>query len=131
MAGPLQTAIGQVLGAVGATALIGKKLSNDERQVREKEAKLAEKAEKEAKKSQKKDSEIVSKTINEAQKKKLASSVIFDKQGKPLATYEELAELLSSQKTSSTLASSLRSMVATQERRKVLMQRKQEKEQVK
>ena len=130
--GPIQTAIGQMLGAASATAIVGKKLNEDARQAREEETKLAEKEAKAAQKKDKskKEDEIVSKALLEAQQNGTASpsSIIFDKSGKPLATYQEMAELLSSQRMDSTLTARLRTMVATQERRKILEAKKKERE---
>ena len=122
MAGQIQTAIGQVLGASAASLLVAKKVRDDERQVRENEQKAAEKESKAAEKEAKAAAKEKAKAVKTAQDKGVdsPSTILFDKAGKPIATYEEMAELLSSEKTSATLTSNLRTLVATRERRKVL-----------
>lgn len=172
MAGPIQTAIGQALGAAAGAVALGKKFNENERQATEKAAAQREKEEKEQKAAlqEAKDKRDADKALKEkqaleaakaaeeekaqkkadkkeasdiateadlinfgaspeaakayllAQKRGIASPqrMIFDKSGKPLATYEEMAELLADQSLSETYSSQLRTRKAVKVRRQLL-----------
>lgn len=119
--GPIQTALGQMLGALGGAAMVGKNINEDARQAREKETKLAEKADKEkAKEAQK--NQVASEAVKLAQEKGIASpsSIIFDYSGKPIGTYEEVAALLAEHKASARREARAKAKNAIQERMKML-----------
>ena len=119
--GPIQTALGQMLGALGGAAMVGKNINEDARQAREKETMLAEKADKEkAKEAQK--NQVASEAVKLAQEKGIASpsSIIFDYSGKPIGTYEEVAALLAEHKSSARREARLKAKNAIQERIKML-----------
>lgn len=133
--GPIQTAIGQALGAIEATVAVGKKLQNDERQASEKQAAEAEKMEKaqrtaEAEKQkaegeQSGNQDLAEKAVKLAQDQKLASprSILFDEHAKPLASYDELAAVLSRNSLAKSLESKKRTKNRLEERRKRIQQR--------
>ena len=172
MAGPIQTAIGQALGAVAGGLAIGKKISDDERQTAKKEADEAEKKAKadEATAKAAKAEELKKQEVQEkeaaalkAEKKEKAAAlkeekeeasavateadliafgaspeaaeasriaqqrgtgspnrIIFGKDGKPLATYSEMAMILSDQSLSELYSSRLRTKNAVKTRRELL-----------
>ena len=97
MAGPIQSAIGSLLGSVGAAAALGKKLY-DEGQAPQKEGDQKEqKAKAEKPMDQNK---VIAKTLKMAQDKKLESpkNYIFDEKGSLLANYSEVASVLARQR---------------------------------
>ncbi len=172
MAGPIQTAIGQALGAVAGGLAIGKKISDDERQTAKKEADEAEKKAKadeatakanqaeQLKKQKEQEKEEASAKLEKKEKaealreeKEEASAVateadlialgaspeaaeayriaqqrgtgspnriIFGQDGKPLATYSEMATILSDQSLSDLYSSRLRTKNAVKTRRDLL-----------
>ena len=172
MAGPIQTAIGQALGAVAGGLAIGKKISDDERQTAKKEADEAEKKAKadeatakanqaeQLKKQKEQEKEEAAAKLEKKEKaaalkeeKEEASAVateadliafgaspeaaeayriaqqrgtgspnriIFSKDGKPLATYSEMAMILSDQSLSELYSSRLRTKNAVKTRRELL-----------
>ncbi len=172
MAGPIQTAIGQALGAVAGGLAIGKKISDDERQTAKKEADEAEKKAKadeatakanqaeQLKKQKEQEKEEAAAKLEKKEKaealreeKEEASAVateadlialgaspeaaeayriaqqrgtgspnriIFGQDGKPLATYSEMATILSDQSLSDLYSSRLRTKNAVKTRRDLL-----------
>lgn len=179
MAGPIQTAIGQALGAVAGAVALGKKFNDDERQAAKEEAAtrakedkaqkdalqkekdkrdadkaLKEKHEAEAKKAEEKEAQFAAeaklkkkaekeeakdvaieadlinfgaspeaaKAYLLAQKRGIAAPkrILFDKSGKPMATYAEMAQLLADESLSDTYSSQLRTRRAVKVRRQLL-----------
>ena len=108
--GPIQTALNKLVGSVSAAVVGGAKLKDHEGQIREEEA-AALKAERAKKAAEKKEaaavateadlrnlgaSDIEARAYRLAQERGIANPkrMIFDKEGKPIATYEEMATLL-------------------------------------
>ena len=92
MAGLIQTALGQLLGAVGGAVVAGKKLyEKHEGQALQEEEEKSDKG-----------SSEVAKTYKIAQEKGITApeKIIFDEKGTPLATKAELAELMAKQSLS-------------------------------
>lgn len=116
--GPIQTAIGQALGAVGAAALVGKKLNEED----EKQA-AKEKAAKES--EEKKKAKLAAKAIKTAQDKKIDSpKQVYFKEDEPLATSNEMASVLANQSLHNALNSKARSRDKVRARKQMLMKRK-------
>lgn len=143
MPSPIQTAIGRALGAVAATAAVGKKLENDERQIGEarKEKEIAlENAQSKAQEKEAADLKEASavaleadligqgaslqaaKAYRLAQERGIAapSRIIFDEAGQPIATYQEMGKILSDQARGDFISSRLRGKNAINERRALL-----------
>lgn len=118
--GPIQTAIGQALGAVGGAALVGKKLyEGNEGQAPKKEGdKKPEKAE---------DTSAAAKALKTAQDKKLDAPkqlYFWGNTEEPLATSNEIASLLATQSLGNAISSKKRSRDKVRERKQMLMKRK-------
>ena len=125
MAGLIQTAIGQLLGATGAAIAAGGKAheKNERQAIQEgEEEKEAQAVATEADLQIAGASPEAAKAYRLAQERGSASPerIIFDKDGKPLATYSEMAELLAGQSLNNTFSARLRSKHKIQERRKLL-----------
>ena len=136
MPGPIQTAINQVLGITAGVVAGGKKYFEHERQIKLKEEQARAKEEEQAAAEEKEAravateadlrnlgaSEVEARAYRLAQERGLASPkrLIFDEAGKPIATYEEMASLLSSQSLSGTLSSRLRGKQAVKTRKELL-----------
>ena len=119
MAGPIQTAIGQALGATAAIAAVGKKLNEDERQAAEE--KPAEETEKKAKAA------TMAKAIKTAQDKKIDSPkqlFFWGQDTEPLATSNEMASVISSVALQNATASKQRARDKVRERKQALAKRK-------
>lgn len=109
--GPIQTALGQALGAVGGATLMAKKMYDNEGQVIQKET--TEET------TKKEDAETAAKVVKVAQDKKLAQpkQIIYDiASGAPLATSGEMASLLSRVSYANALNSKQRSKQSFQNR---------------
>ena len=134
--GPIQTALNKLVGSVSAAVVGGAKLKDHEGQIREEEA-AALKAERAKKAAEKKEaaavateadlrnlgaSDIEARAYRLAQERGIANPkrMIFDKEGKPIATYEEMATLLADNSLSGTLSSRLRGKKAVKLRRELL-----------
>lgn len=121
--GPIQTAIGQLLGAVGGATLAGSKLANEnERQ--------AAKQERAQTKEAGKDSDAVAKAIKTAQQNKIDSpqTVYFwGNSEEAIGTADQIASVLSMQATHNATSSKKRSRDIVRERKKKLMARKLER----
>lgn len=138
MAGPIQTAINQILGSVAGGIALGKKLKNDEGQADKKKQEISEEqaeGDKEAAAvATEADliglgaSETAAKAYRLAQERGTASPerIVFDENGKPLATYNEIASLLASQSLSNSYTSKLRSKQAVKIRKQMLEGRSHE-----
>ena len=86
--GPIQTALGQALTAVGGAAIVGKKIADEraERQVAEKQEKEAKEGEARAK--------AMAEALSQAVSYKISEPIYFAKSGEPLATTNEMAALV-------------------------------------
>ena len=121
--GPIQTAIGQAMGAIGGAAVLGKKMQED-----------AEKAERQAaKKATTKENEKakgpspMAKAIKTAQDKKLDSPkqvYFWGQDPEPLATSSELASVLANTSLQNATAAKGRAREKVRARRQALMKRK-------
>lgn len=102
MAGPIQSAIGSLLGSVGAAAALGKKLYDEGQAPKEKGDQKEQKAKAEKPMDQNK---VIAKTLKMAQDKKLESpkNYIFDEKGSLLANYSEVASILARQRLSNAI----------------------------
>lgn len=125
MAGLIQTAIGQLLGATGAAVAAGAKAhAKNEGQAKQTEAeeKEASAVATEADLRMMGASPEAAKAYRLAQERGSTSPerIIFDKDGKPLATYAEMAELLAGETLKNSFSSRLRSKKKIEERRKLL-----------
>lgn len=147
--GPIQTAVGQLLGVAGGVAVASKKLKYENERQADKEQPAAQEANPylEAEMEKEKERKSVSKSIMEnaqtkhevnkkmqdadsdiakaialAQKKKLASprNVLFDESGRALATYRELATVLSRNEAQQVLQQKRKSKNAVKDRRAML-----------
>lgn len=127
MAGPIQTAIGQMLGAFSGATLAAKKLANDEGQAKEEKQ---EKPESEAAKPS--EQKEAAKAYKIAQDRGATSTerIIFDEKGQPLGTYDELSVLVSRQALENYRSSRRRTKSAINERKK-LLSKESEKEEAK
>lgn len=149
MAGPIQTAIGQALGAAAAAGVVAKKLSYDERQAsqaKEKEEKAEAEAQRMAKEQIRAEDKEASAVALEADLINMGASpeaakayrlaqerglgkpqrLLFDESGKPLATYEEVATILSMQAKETSLSARLRGKDKVKARREMLEGRSHE-----
>lgn len=134
--GRIQTAIGRLLGTVSGAALAGLKVYQHEGQIKTQKAEeLAKNAAQEAEEQKEAQavateadvqnlgaSEIEAKAYRLAQERGLADPkrIIYDEAGKPLATYEEMASLLSDENLTGTLTSQLRTQDAIKARKNLL-----------
>ena len=86
--GPIQTALGQALTAIGGAALVGKKVADEraERQVAEDEKKKEQEGESRAK--------AMAESLSQAVSYKISEPIYFAKDGSPLATSDEMAALV-------------------------------------
>lgn len=128
MAGPIQTAIGQALGAVAAVSAVGKNLNENEKQTAKKQTAEAAKAkEAEAKAGQSKAISEIAETLKSMQQKGFASplEVIFNQGGEPLATSSEAASVVATQSLNNIMESKKRSKSLHDQRRKYLIERGQ------
>ena len=114
--GPIQTAIGQLMGAAGGAALVGKKIQNEnERQVAKEERNAA--------KQKAKKSKAVEIAVQEAQKKKIdmPKQILFSEStGEALGTSNEIASVLATQSLHNASNSKRRSRNAMSQRRLML-----------
>ena len=136
MAGPIQTALGQALGAFAGAAALGKKLANDEKQADERQIKQEKKAAQiEAEESKEAAavateadlinlgaSEEAAKAFRLAQERGTGKPdrILFDEKGKAIATYNEVASLLSKQSLENSYSARLRSKNSMKIRRQLL-----------
>ena len=134
--GPIQTALNKLVGAVSGAVVGGAKfkqhegqIAAQEEQARIKKNEAAAKERKEAKAvATEADlqnlgaSEIEAKAFRLAQERGLADPkrIIYDEAGKPIATYEEMANLLADQSLTGTLSSRLRGKDAVKVRKQLL-----------
>lgn len=134
--GAIQTALGQLLGAAGAAVGAGRKIHEKAKgQALQKEevkaaTETAEKAEQKEASAIATEADLrmlgaspdAAKAYRLAQERGTASPkrIVFDEKGKPLATYEEIAELLAGDSLGNTFTSRLRSKNAVAERKKIL-----------
>ena len=91
MAGQIQTAIGQMMGAIGGAALVGKGVAEDEAKRQADKKAEAKAAEEQARK------EAVAKALSQATSYKIIDPIYFWKNEEPLATSDEMASLASGQ----------------------------------
>ena len=143
--GPIQTAMNKLVGAVSGAVVGGAKFKQHERQIaaQEEQARVEKN---EAAAEERKEaravateadlqnlgaSEIEAKAYRLAQERGLADPkrIIYDEAGKPIATYEEMANLLADQSLTGTLSSRLRGKNAVK-LRKQLLEGKTHKERV-
>ena len=127
MAGPIQTAIGRVLGAAGAS--LAANIMTNEKNARQTAKEEGDKAEKEGKAEKEiKSSEAnpYAEALKTAQKNKidLPKQIFFSDSGTPLATSYEMASVLSNQSLANASASKKRARTKTRERKQALMKRK-------
>lgn len=87
MAGPIQTALGQALGAIGASALVGKGVADEAAKRQAEEKQEQEAAEAEARK------QAMAKSLSQAVSYKIIEPMYFWKGEEPLATSNEMATL--------------------------------------
>lgn len=127
MAGPIQTAIGQTLAALAGAASLSKKFINaNDRQAGEKENFEAKAETAKASAAPEAKEEInagdAAKAYRIAQERGTASpeKIIFDEKGKPLATYNELATLISRQSMGNSESAKMRSRAAIKSRKEFL-----------
>lgn len=118
--GPIQTAIGQALGAVSGAALVGKKLNEEDAKQNSKEE-----GAKEAKNGA--DGNVAAKAIKTAQDKKIDSPkqlYFWGDSEEPLGTSNEVAYVLANQSLHNAISSKQRSRDKVRERKQMLAKRK-------
>ena len=123
MAGPIQTAIGQMLGsALGLVGASRKIYEDNEGQAAQEKGSEGAKKE-EAKKS---DQKAIAKALKIAQQNKIDSpkQIYLSEDETPIATSEELASVLSSQSLGNALSSKKRARDKVRERKAMLAKRK-------
>ena len=123
--GPIQTALGQAMGAIGGAALVAKKLNEENEKERVKGQAAKEKADKGNKKAA--DQAVAEKALKTAQDKKLDSpkQILFDAaSGEALGTSNEVASVLATQSLHNALSSKTRSRDKVRERKQMLAKRK-------
>lgn len=134
--GPIQTALNKLVGAVSGAVAGGAKLKEHEGQIAAQEEQVRVKKNEAAAEERKEAaavateadlqnlgaSEVEAKAYRLAQERGLADPkrIIYDKEGKPIATYEEMANLLADQSLSGTLSSRLRGKNAIKFRKQLL-----------
>jgi hypothetical protein len=124
MAGPIQSAIGQMLGsALGLVGASRKTYEENERQAAKKERD----AQKEAAKNKNASSpdQVVAKTLKAAQDKKIESpkKYVFDENGQLLANYSEVASVMASQSLANALDAKARQKAKFDERKAAIAKR--------
>lgn len=128
--GPFQTAVNQLLGMTAGAVAGVKKIVKDERQDRQEQDQAAKKIQENGiqafKAEEERDVEadkIAAKAYRQAQDRGLASPnrIMFDENGNPLATYDELAQIMADSSLSQNLSSSARSVEAVKHRKEMLM----------
>lgn len=118
--GPIQTAIGQLMGVVGASAVAAKKMQNENERQTAKEA-GAEKAEDQARAA------ALNKALKIAQEKKIDSPkqvYFWGDSENAIGTSNEIASVLSTQSLSNATASKRRARDKVRERKQMLEKRK-------
>lgn len=134
--GPIQTAMNKLVGAVSGAVVGGAKFKQHERQIAAQEEQARVKKNEAAAEERKEAravateadlqnlgaSEIEAKAFRLAQERGLANPkrIIYDDAGKPIATYEEMANLLADQSLTGTLSSRLRGKNAVKFRKQLL-----------
>ena len=134
--GPIQTALNKLVGAVSGAVVGGAKFKEHERQIAAQEEQARVEKNKAAAEERKEAravateadlqnlgaSEIEAKAFRLAQERGLADPkrIIYDEAGKPIATYEEMANLLADQSLTGTLSSRLRGKNAVKFRKQLL-----------
>lgn len=118
--GPIQTALGQALGAAGGAALVGKKLyeGNEKQTTKEEGTEKPKEAE---------DTSAAKKALKTAQDKKIDSPkqlYFWGGSEEPLATSNEIASLLASQSLHNATTAKTRARDKVRERKQMLMKRK-------
>ena len=98
----IQTAIGQILGAVAGAGIAGKKLYANERQAIKEETPQEKPETESVKKADEKpiqEQDLMQAAFNIAQKKGIASprNILFNEEGRAIADYGEMSELLAKQ----------------------------------
>ena len=124
MAGPIQSAIGQMLGsALGLVGASRKTYEENERQAAKKERA----AQKEAAKNKNASSpdQVVAKTLKTAQDKKIEypKKYVFDENGQLLANYSEVASVMASQSLANALDAKARQKAKFDERKAAITKR--------
>ena len=117
--GPIQTAIGQMLGAVGGAAVLGKKLN-------EKNEKQAAKEQTNQEEQAAKDKKTLNKAIAAAQQSQLdkLNKQVYLLGKEPIGTSSEMASVLSSQSLQNATSSKSRAREKVRARKQALMKRK-------
>lgn len=141
--GPIQTEINKLINTAAAAVGVGSKMAEGERQADIKAEQEAAKAAKQAQAEQEKiaaekkeasavateanlrllgASDVEAKAYRLAQERGLANPkrMVFDKEGRPIATYEEIAQLLSGNSVSNATNDQVRMRKAVQTRRQLL-----------
>ncbi|MBO7210447.1 MAG: hypothetical protein J6V44_05520 [Methanobrevibacter sp.] len=134
--GPIQTALNKLVGAVSGAVVGGAKLKEHEGQIAAQEEQARVKKNEAAAEERKEAravateadlqnlgaSEVEAKAFRLAQERGLADPkrIIYDEAGKPIATYEEMANLLADQSLTGTLSSRLRGKNAVKFRKQLL-----------
>jgi len=134
--GPIQTALNKLVGAVSGAVVGGAKLKEHEGQIAAQEEQARVKKNEAAAEERKEAravateadlqnlgaSEVEAKAFRLAQERGLADPkrIIYDEAGKPIATYEEMANLLADQSLTGTLSSRLRGKNAVKVRKQLL-----------
>lgn len=136
--GPIQTAIGQAMGAIGGAAILGKKMQENGEKTKGQAAEkkqdkgaatskniVLSKADENTEKGQKMSS--ASKALKTAQDKKIDSPrqiYFWGQDPEPLATSSELASVLANVSLQNATSSKSRSRNKVRERKQALMKRK-------
>lgn len=121
--GPIQTAIGQAMSAIGGAAVLGKKMQENAEKTEGQAANKATTAENEKAKGP----SPVAKAIKTAQDKKLDSPrqiYFWGQDPEPLATSSELASVLANTSLQNATSSKSRARNKVRERKQALMKRK-------
>ena len=124
MAGPIQSAIGQMLGsALGLVGASRKAYEKNERQAPEEEG--DQKSEKGKNEKPLDQNQIISKTLKAAQDGKIESpkKYIFDEKGELLANYSEVASVMASQNLANHLEAKARQKAKFDERKAAIVKR--------
>ena len=118
MAGPIQSAIGQALGAIGGAAALGKKLYEEN----EGQALKEERAEEEKKAKTESKDQTVKKALQKAQDFRIESpkKYLFDEGGNLIANYSELASVMASQSLANELQARSRQKAAFERRKEAI-----------
>lgn len=129
--GPFQTAVNQMLGMAAGSVAAVKKYVKDERQASEKAKETADQDQKKAIEAFNKEeitdlrAEAAAKAYREAQQRGLDKprKIIFDEAGQPLASSDEMAQLLADTSLNYHLDSRKRTMQSVSDRKKLLIDR--------